>query len=103
MAAQYRQIGNATPLAIGEVISHAIMQADIRKNKGQHTKKLYCADPMLLRRLIQRPKTMLNPVRMRKIKGKEQARLWLNSRENKRTDFEKYEAMSPTEAAVGFE
>jgi hypothetical protein len=44
---------------------------------------------------------MLNPVRMRKIKGIEQARSWLNGRRNKRTDFEKYEAISPKEAGMG--
>lgn len=94
LAQQYKQVGNATPLAIGEVIGHAIMQATMRGNKGQHAKKLLCADPMLLSRIIQRPKTMLNPVRMRKIKDPKKASEWLNGSANKRTDFKRYQAIS---------
>jgi DNA (cytosine-5)-methyltransferase 1 len=101
LAAQYQQIGNATPLSIGEAIGRAIVRAGMRKNGGRHPKKLYCADPLLLSRIIQSPRTMLNPVRMRKIKDIEQARSWLNGRRNKRTDFEKYEAISPKEAGMG--
>ena len=102
VAAQYRQVGNATPLAIGEAIGHAIAKAARKRNKGRYAKKLYCANPTLLSRIIQSPKTMLNPPKMRKIKDVEQARAWLNSGTNKRTDFEKYETISPKEAAVGF-
>jgi len=102
VGAQYRQVGNATPLAIGEAIGHAITKTARKRNKGRHAKKLYCADPMLLTRIVQRPKTMLNPPKMRKIKDVEQAKVWLNSAANKRTDFEKYETISPKELAVGF-
>ena len=102
VAAQYKQVGNATPLSIGEAIGHAIAKAARKKNKGRHAKKLYCADPMLLRRIIQRPKTMLNPVKMRKIKSIEKAKSWLNNGENKRKGFEKYESISPKEAALVF-
>ena len=102
VSAQYRQVGNATPLAIGDAIGRAISKATMKRNKGRHAKKLYCADPMLLRRIIQRPKTTLNPPKMRKIKSTEKARSWLNNGENKRRSFEKYETISPKEAAVGF-
>jgi len=101
-AAQYRQIGNATPLSIGEAIGDAIRNVEDNGTNELYPKKLFCADPVLLERIINSPKTKLNPPRMRKIKGIEQARSWLNGRANKRTDFEKYEAISPKEAEVGF-
>jgi DNA (cytosine-5)-methyltransferase 1 len=103
VAAQYKQIGNATPIALGEAIGHAINKAESKKDKINHNKKLYCADPLLLQSIIKRPKTMLNPPKMRKIKDVKQAQIWLNSGSNKRVDFKKYKAMGPTEAAVGFE
>jgi DNA (cytosine-5)-methyltransferase 1 len=101
VAAQYRQVGNATPLAIGEAIGRAIIKSASKRKKDHHAKKLYCADPILLNRIVQRPKTMLNPPKMRKIKDVAQAKVWLNSGTNKRTDFKKYEAMGPKEAALG--
>lgn len=100
VGAQYRQIGNATPIALGEAIGRAITKAENSRGKGHYAGKLYCADAGLLRRIVQRPKTMLNPLRMRKIKDVEQARVWLNNGKNKRTGFEKYEAISPKEEAV---
>jgi DNA (cytosine-5)-methyltransferase 1 len=102
VGAQYRQIGNATPVALGEAIGRAIIKAANRREKGNHPSKLYCADADLLRRIVQRPKTMLNPPRMRKIKDLELARVWLNSGKNKRTEFEKYEAISPKQEVVAF-
>jgi DNA (cytosine-5)-methyltransferase 1 len=101
-AAQYRQIGNATPVAIGEAIGEAIRKVEDNGTKELYPKKLYCSDPVLLERMIKSPKTMLNPPRMRKIKDPKKASEWLNGSANKRTDFEKYEAISPKEAAVGF-
>ena len=91
-AAQYRQIGNATPVGIGEAIGLAIKNAE--KKQETHKGKLYCADPGLLKRIIGRPKTMLNPPRMRKIKDPQKARVWLNGSANKRTDFKKYMSIS---------
>jgi len=70
------------------------MQAAMRGNKGQHAKKLYCADPVLLERIIKSPKTMLNPPRMRKIKDPKKASEWLNGSANKRTFFKRYQAIS---------
>jgi len=94
IAAQYRQVGNATPLALGHAIGTAIKNASRKRGKGPHRHKLYCADPQLLERIIQRPKTMLNPPRMRKNKSTEQATKWLNGSANKRTFFKKYQAIS---------
>jgi len=100
VGAQYRQIGNATPVALGEAIGRAIIKAENSRSKGHYASKLYCADAGLLRRIIQRPKTMLNPIKMRKNKDVELARAWLNNGKNKRTEFEKYEAISTKKEAL---
>ncbi|MBN1392457.1 MAG: DNA cytosine methyltransferase [Sedimentisphaerales bacterium] len=94
IAAQYRQVGNATPLALGHAIGAAIRKAARKKVRGLYRHKLYCADPQLLKRIIGRPKTMLNPPRMRKNKSAEQATKWLNGSANKRTFFKRYQAIS---------
>jgi DNA (cytosine-5)-methyltransferase 1 len=94
IAAQYRQVGNATPLALGHAIGIAIRNAAKKRGKGLYRHKLYCADPQLLEKIINRPKTMLNPLRMRKNKSIEQAAKWLNGSANKRTFFKKYQAIN---------
>lgn len=93
-ASQYRQVGNATPLALGYAIGTAIRKAARKKVGGSYRHKLYCADPNLLERIIRSPKTMLNPRRMRKNKSIEQATKWLNGGANKRTFFKRYQAIS---------
>jgi DNA (cytosine-5)-methyltransferase 1 len=99
VAAQYRQIGNATPIALGEAVGRAMIQADNMNHDGQHSKRLLCADAGLLERIIQRPRTLLNPRRMRIIKDGNAARKWLNTQRNRRTEFEKYEAVDQVKRA----
>ncbi len=93
-ASQYRQVGNATPLALGHAIGTAIIKTARKKEKGPYRRRLYCADPRLLERIIRSPKTMLNPLRMRKNKSIKQATKWLNGSANKRTFFKRYQAIS---------
>jgi DNA (cytosine-5)-methyltransferase 1 len=93
-AAQYRQVGNATPLSLGHAIGTAIRNAARKKGKGPYRRRLYCSDPKLLERIIRRPKTILNPPRMRKNKSTKQAIKWLNGSANKRTFFKRYQAIS---------
>jgi DNA (cytosine-5)-methyltransferase 1 len=94
ISAQYRQVGNATPLALGHAIGIAIRNVARKKGKGPYRRRLYCADPKLLERIIRSPKTMLNPPRMRKNKSTKQAIKWLNGSANKRTFFKRYQAIS---------
>ena len=94
VAAQYRQVGNATPVGLGEAMGRAIMKAASKPNKGPYPRTLLCADPELLRRIIKSPKTRLNPPRMRKVKDPQKASAWLNGSANKRMEFKKYMAIS---------
>jgi len=101
VAAQYRQVGNATPLGIGEAVGVAIAKVARRRKKGRYAGRVYCADPVLLRRMIDSPKTKLNPPRMRENKDPEEASAWLGGGGRRRTEFEKYRAMGPNGKGVG--
>lgn len=89
ISVQYKQIGNATPIALAEAIGSEIKKADRRK-KGLHNKKMYCADPELLRKIISRPKTMLNPPEHRKVSDPEKTKAWLKQSMSGRKEFRKY-------------
>ena len=89
---QYLQIGNATPVTLGKAIGHTIIQISKKRKKETYQKQLLCADPELLQRIINRPKTMLNPRRMRKNKNTKKATEWLNGTKN-RKEFKKYKSM----------
>ena len=91
MAEQYKQIGNATPVALAEAIGVALIKAR-RQKKGLHRNELLCADSALLKRIISRPKTTLNPVEMREEKDPEKAKKWLKDSQLGRSGFLKFKA-----------
>ncbi|MCK5565642.1 MAG: DNA cytosine methyltransferase [Planctomycetes bacterium] len=94
LSQQYLQIGNATPVSLGTAIGEAIIKASKRRKKSIYSKQLLCADPELLQRMIKRPKTMLNPTRMRKIKDPQKTSRWLNSNTRYRDEFQKYKSFA---------
>jgi len=74
---QYKQIGNAVPVGLGEILGRAIVRAlSTKKYKGRRG-KVICADPYLIQKICDRPKSILNPRRMRRLKSLEAARKWL--------------------------
>lgn len=73
---QYKQLGNAVPLGLGHAVGLAIKTA-MGKRKVVDRGGVTCADPALLARLAARPQTVLNPRRMRRVKGSQAARDWL--------------------------
>lgn len=88
---QYKQIGNATPIALAEAVGNEIRKAKRRK-KGVHKKKMYCADAKLLEKIIKLPRTILNPPNMRGNDDEATTKKWLKSKENGRAGFKKYQA-----------
>lgn len=90
---QYRQIGNATPIALAEAVGISINKAE--KIKGAYKKSLYCAVPDLLNRMVRRPRTMLNPPILRKEKDLEKAKYWLKNAGQGREGFSKYQTFKP--------
>lgn len=87
MSQQYKQIGNATPIAIGLAIGKEIMKIHKKGKQGAHKGKLICADKMLLERIIKRPTTQLNPLKMRPNKNPADAKTWLNNSNTNRRSF----------------
>jgi hypothetical protein len=75
------QIGNAVPLAVSEAIGTGLSQlisdrkVSSRKRKGI----IACADATLIERFNARPRTVLNPQRMREVEGLAEARKWMAS------------------------
>ncbi len=84
---QYKQIGNATPIAIGFAIGKEIMKLYKEEKQGTHKGKLICADKTLLERIIERPATKLNPPKMRANKNPADAKTWLNNANANRRSF----------------
>jgi DNA (cytosine-5)-methyltransferase 1 len=83
VAQRYIQIGNAVPIGLGRAIGKMLISVASRTDRGvlpRHwswRRKVVCGDPVLAQRLKNRPKTKLNPPRMRKNKDPEAARQWL--------------------------
>jgi DNA (cytosine-5)-methyltransferase 1 len=81
---KYTQIGNAVPLGLGTAIGRMLLAVSRRTDKSGLPRdskvrlgRVRCADANLEKRLNNRPKTKLNPPRMRKNKSPEAARRWL--------------------------
>jgi DNA (cytosine-5)-methyltransferase 1 len=93
LSQQYTQIGNAVPVGLGHVIGLAI-QKIIQSEQLIIPKRVgVCTSGDLIRRLTNRPRTMLNPPRMRKVEDREAARQWMNN--PKRNRIELLEYVSP--------
>jgi DNA (cytosine-5)-methyltransferase 1 len=83
---KYMQIGNAVPIGLGKAIGGSIIKA-MRSRKKTDYRGVTCENYDLLKRLQERPRTMLNPARMRKVKNPILTARWLNNRPRKRDLF----------------
>jgi DNA (cytosine-5)-methyltransferase 1 len=72
----YIQIGNAVPIKLGEALGNAVRSA-MKKRRRLATGVVVCARAELLDRMANRPRTILNPPRMRRYKKTATARRWL--------------------------
>lgn len=85
---KYIQIGNAVPVGLGEAIGRALIAATRKRNRVDGRGKVRCA-PELIERLANRPRTVLNPGRMRDEPDPEETRKWMG-RERSRGSVKKY-------------
>jgi DNA (cytosine-5)-methyltransferase 1 len=76
---QYIQCGNAVPLGLGKAIGLAIRKAMRGEADPELCGKVVCADLDLLQRMADRPRTILNPRRMRIDGTLAAAKKWLNT------------------------
>lgn len=91
---QYKQIGNAVPVCLGKAIGESIRKAMRQRKKVARKGIVTCASDDLLARMAKRPRTILNPPRMRGVKTQEALRKWLNGRGRYRVEFLKYAAQN---------
>ena len=80
---QYLQAGNAVPVGLARAIGRAVLGAMRRRTSVDHP-AVVCASEELLDRITARPRAILNPRRMRKVKGSEATVRWLG--EDRRRD-----------------
>jgi DNA (cytosine-5)-methyltransferase 1 len=76
---QYIQVGNAVPLGLGRAVGRALRHAMRGRKRTARLSMLWCPNVGLLKRLSERPRTVVNPPRMRKVKGKDALKKWLKS------------------------
>ena len=89
---KYEQIGNAVPLGLGEAIGNAVQKAMRSRKKAQRKGKVQCWNIDLLAKLSSRPRTILNPPRVRNDIGKESLVEWLGDTPRYRDDVITYVA-----------
>jgi DNA (cytosine-5)-methyltransferase 1 len=89
---QYIQVGNAVPVGLGRAIGRALREAMAGRKRRARLGTLTCPNAGLIERLCNRPRTVLNPRRMRKVKGKEAAKAWLKSKTRGRAKILDYVA-----------
>jgi DNA (cytosine-5)-methyltransferase 1 len=78
-AQQFLQIGNAVPLPIGHAVGRGVAARLAGPDTRDASRKgvVACGDSLLIERLNRRPRTVLNPDRMRDEKGLAAAREWM--------------------------
>lgn len=99
ISSQYRQIGNAVPIGLGTALGGAILAAWKRRNGARPLGVVETHNIELIRRMAQRPVTMLNPPSMRNTQDTLNANDWSKSRGKKRSDVGEYAAKSISKLA----
>lgn len=83
---KYEQVGNAVPLSLGEAAGRAILAAmDSEKDEGG-LGTVHCWNLDLLAKLTRRPRTIVNPPRMRNDKAEETISDWHDKNGRMRRD-----------------
>ena len=77
---QYKQLGNAVPVGLGKAIGFAIRNTMRAGRPYTRRAVVVCHNENLLERIANRPHTVLNPTRMRRVKTLGAARRWLSGR-----------------------
>lgn len=87
---KYIQIGNAVPLGLGIAVGEMLKKTIRRMPDITKLGTIRCNDDSLIERFLARPRTIMNPQRMRKVKGVDAARAWLGQRAGARKAILKY-------------
>jgi DNA (cytosine-5)-methyltransferase 1 len=87
---QYRQIGNAVPIGLGEAVGMAIRSTMRSRRKPIPRCAIECRNVDLLKRLNRTKTTVLNPPRMRNNPDVAAVRKWLKDLPRERSDGHAY-------------
>ena len=87
---KYRQIGNAVPVQMAEALGHAISDAIGGRSLSKLRGNFECHNFDLLDRLSARPRTLLNPPRMRESAASNASSNWTKDRRVLRNDAKQY-------------
>lgn len=83
---KYKQVGNAVPLGLGEEVGRALEAANRTHIKSERLGRVECFNLNLLASLCKRPKTIVNPPRMRKSIINESLSDWKGAKRRMRLD-----------------
>jgi DNA (cytosine-5)-methyltransferase 1 len=86
---KYEQVGNAVPLGLGEAIGGAL-RAAMRRRVRFETGRIECWNLDMLAKMCRRPRTIVNPPRMRQDTNEETISDWLDQSPRLRDDAFKY-------------
>lgn len=83
---KYRQLGNAVPIALGKALGTAILDAAGKRGSRERLGTVECWNLALLNSMSARPRTRLNPPRMRGPESREELRRWRDGKPVHRND-----------------
>lgn len=89
---KYEQVGNAVPLGLGEAIGKALRKAMRARSRRGRLGQVECWNADLLLKLSRRPRTIVNPPRMRKDTESQTISDWLDDGPRMRDDVVGYAA-----------
>lgn len=95
MSSRYRQIGNAVPVGLGTAIGNAIKAAWSMHCGKRPPGVVETSNADLVRKMLNRPVTILNPPRMRQEADEGAHELWREARRKRRETAQDYAAATP--------
>jgi len=78
LAHKYLQAGNAVPVGLATAVGAAVRSAMRSRRESSRLGTVDCATPELITRLAGRPRTVVNPPRMRRYKRIKSLKKWLD-------------------------
>lgn len=87
---QYRQLGNAVPVVLGAALGQAVRAAHRKRAQQVLKGRVECWNLDVLESLSDRPRTQLNPPRMRTRETQQAKMKWANGRGTTRDDAKPY-------------
>lgn len=97
---KYRQLGNAVPVALGKALGEAILRVAGKRGSKGRLGRVECWNLALLNSMSARPRTRLNPPRMRGAETREEMKRWRGGKPALRNDALPY-APSHLHSAIG--